>query len=156
MTTKPDILLVDQTATIRSPINDVYHYVCNHENYANWYPGVISVESVDEMPHGSVGKIYNETLRMPTGRNRLIEIEVKKADAPGLFITEGVFAPLSPRMEIRLSTNHKAETALNLKFFSRNQSSLGRFIVKCLFRSTLKKQSLAGLNQLKGIIESKP
>lgn len=153
MINKANLLLFDQTLTIDRPIADVFEYVSNHENYANWYPGVVSVETANDGAPASKGKAYNEVIRMPTGRNRPIRIEVIEANPPNLFMTEGAFSPLHPRMEFHLTPFSTTATLLNLVFFSRNQSSLGRLTVKTLFGGALKKRSETGLRRLKSILE---
>lgn len=153
MDTKPIITLADKTLSIRSPIANVFTFLSNHENYIRWFPGVIAIESADKLPHGRVGKIYRETLRLPTGRNRLIDIEVIDSQPPNLFVMEGAFAPLHPRTELRLVAESAEETVLNWRFFSRSQSAIGRFIIPTLVRKTLERQSEVGLLQLKTILE---
>lgn len=155
MDKKPNMTLVDKTLSIDRPIANVFEFLSNHENYVRWFPGVITIESVDNLPHGTVGKIYNETLRLPTGRNRQIAIEVVESRSPGLFITEGAFAPVHPRMEVRLSEASAEQTVLSWRFLSRSQSIIGRFLIGILVKKTLARQSEIGLLRLKNILEDR-
>jgi uncharacterized protein YndB with AHSA1/START domain len=153
MSSKPNILLADETVSIASPISTVFAFLSNHENYSRWYPGAMAVTSVDGLPAGTVGKVYEETLRLPSGRDRVFDIQVVESRAPDLFMTEGTLAPLHPRMEMRLTAKSADETLLNLKFFSRNQSTLARLLVGALVKRVVRRQSRAGLRRLKSLLE---
>jgi hypothetical protein len=153
MSAKPSIILADETLSIARPISNVFAFLSNHENYIRWYPGVVAVTSADGLPHGTVGKVYQETLRLPSGRHRVFDIKVVESRTPDLFMTEGTLAPLHPRMEMRLTAKSAHETVLSLKFFSRNQSAMGRFLIGALVRGVVRRQSLAGLRKLKSLLE---
>ena len=153
MSSKPNIILADETVSIASPISNVFAFLSNHENYIRWYPGVMAVTSVDGLPQGTVGKVYKETLRLPSGRHRAFDIKVVESRTPDLFVTEGTLAPLHPRMEMRLTAKSAHETVLNLKFFSRNQSIMGRFLIGALVRRIVRRQSQVGLRKLKSLLE---
>ena len=153
MSKKLNVVLVDKTLLISSPIATVFAFLSNHENYVLWFPGVVAIVSPDDLPHGTVGKTYNETLRLPSGRNRTISIEVVECQAPIRFVMEADFAPLHPRTEIWLEAKSGHETSLNWKFFSRSQSPTGRFLIRTLLKKMLMRQSEAGLLKLKKILE---
>lgn len=153
MTSKPYLPLVDETLSIISPISDVFAFLSNHENYIRWYPGVVAVRSVDRLSPGTVGKLYSETLRLPSGRQRTFDIKVIESRTPELFITEGTLAPIFPRMEIRLAVKSAEETVLNLKFFSRHQSALGRLMIRTFVSRAVQRQTRRGLSRLKPLLE---
>jgi hypothetical protein len=153
MKTKPNIPLVDETMSINCPISKVYEFISDHENYIRWYPGVLAVTSADGLPPGTVGKVYNEILRLPSGRRRSFDIRVMESRAPDLFATEGTLAPIHPRMEMRLMAKSGNETALNLRFFSRNQSALGRLLIGTFGPRTIRPQTRSALLKLKSILE---
>jgi hypothetical protein len=153
MSLKPNIVLADETLSIASPISNVFAFLSNHENYSRWYPGALAVASADGLPHGMVGKVYQETLRLPSGRHRAFDIKVVESRTPDQFMTEGTLTPLHPRMEMRLTAKSAHETVLSLKFFSRNQSAMGRFLIGALVRGVVRRQSQAGLRKLKLLLE---
>ena len=153
MRRKPNMPLVDETLTINRPILEVFNFLSNHENYALWFPDVVSITSVNDLPHGSVGKVYSELLKLPAGRSRNITIEVVESRSPAVFITEGNFPPLHPRMEVRLFEKSAQESILNWKFYSRSQSAFGRLIVGALIKKSVVKQSERGLKRLKIFLE---
>ena len=152
MSTKPNMPLVDATLTINRPILEVFDFLSNHENYARWFPDVVSIISVNDLPHGSVGKVYSEIIKLPTGR-RHITIDVVESQSPAVFVTEGNFPPLHPRMEVRLFEKSARESILNWKFYSRSQSAFGRLIVGALIKKSVVKQSERGLKRLKIFLE---
>ncbi|MBI3198259.1 MAG: SRPBCC family protein [Rhodospirillales bacterium] len=153
MKTKPHIPLVDETISINCSISKVFEFISDHENYIRWYPGVMAVTSTDDLPPGTVGKVYNEILRLPSGRRRSFDIQVVESREPGLFATEGTLAPIHPRMEVRLTAKSGNETALNLRFFSRNQSAIGRLLIGTLGPRTIRPQTQSALLKLKSILE---
>lgn len=153
MTNKPGITLADETLSILRPISDVFAFLSDHENYVRWYPGVVAVTSADHLPPGTVGKLYSETLRLPSGRQRIFNIRVIESRPPGIFMTEGTLAPIFPRMEIRLTAKSADETVLNLKFLSRNQSAPGRFMIRAFVRHAVQRQTRRGLLKLKLLLE---
>ncbi|MEM8917397.1 MAG: SRPBCC family protein [Pseudomonadota bacterium] len=154
MNNKPNIILVDHKFTIERSIADVFAFLSNHENYGLWFPEVLAVSPANDLPHGSVGKIYNETLRLPTERNRQIAIEVVESEPPHLFVMEGQFAPLHPRTEIRLTQKSAQETTVNWQFFSRSQSTIGRFLINTFVKKAVVQQSKTGLQRLKKHLET--
>jgi hypothetical protein len=112
----------------------------------------VAIEPVDNT-HRRVGKTYKETLRLPTGRDERMSIKVVESQSPDLFVTEGTFAPVHPRMEIRLLAKSAQETILSLKFFSRSQSTIGRFLIATFVSKIFARQSDVGLRQLKNVLE---
>lgn len=147
------MILADHTISIERPIDEVFNYIANHENYAQWFPGVISISSSDKLPHGTLGKTYQERVKLPTGRTRLIEIPVVQSKPQELFVTEGKFPPLHPRMEVRLRQLAQNQTELRWIFSSRAQSALGRLVVRALGKRDVLKRSTQGMAALKEILE---
>ncbi|MEH6791622.1 SRPBCC family protein [Parasphingorhabdus sp.] len=154
MATKPYIQLADHRVLIEAPITSVFDFLANHENYALWYPNVISIISANPLPHGHVGKIYQEDIRLPTRRVQQINITVVESRSPNLFVTEGDFVPLHPRMEVHLSEQASGETMLHWRFYSRSQSTIGRWLIPLLLGKTLQRDSGIGLARMKAIVES--
>lgn len=154
MNNKPNLPLAEHSLSIDAPIDRVFAFLANHENYALWYPNVISIISANPLPHGQVGKVYQEDIRLPTRRLQRINITVVESRSPNLFVTEGDFAPLHPRMEVHLSEQSTGETLLNWRFYSRSQSTIGRWLIPHLFKKTLQRDSGIGLARMKAIVES--
>tara|TARA_R110002124_G_scaffold48130_2_gene142372 strand:+ start:1841 stop:2323 length:483 start_codon:yes stop_codon:yes gene_type:complete len=153
MDKKPNISLADHTLLIESPIARVFDFLANHENYALWYPKVISIEAANQLPHGTVGKAYREAIRLPTGRIQKINIAVVESRSPEQFVTEGDFAPLHPRMEVRLAAKSADETAVNWRFYSRSQSMIGRPLIRIFLKKVLERDSKIGLAKMQAMVE---
>ncbi len=154
MTSKPHLVLVDQTIIIDRPIDQVFAFVANHENYALWFPDVISITSDPSEPHGTVGKRYTETIRLPTGWKKRISIPLVESNPPLQPATEGKFALLNPRMEYRLEAIGRDVTQLRWLFSSRTGSALGRALVRLLVGKALTDHAAVALPKLKAILES--
>ncbi len=153
MQSKSHLTLIDRTIAVDRPIGDVFAFVSNHENYALWFPGVISIVSETDEPHGTVGKVYAETIRMPSGRERLISIPVVESRPPYQFATEGVFAPLHPRMEFQLEALGDAQTQVRWIFSSRATSWFGKFMVRRLAAKRMASLGAVAMPKLKAVLE---
>ena len=57
------ILKVEKSVVIKKPIEEVFAYVQNNENYTKWQNGVISMH-VDEGPDNVVGSRFTETRKL--------------------------------------------------------------------------------------------
>lgn len=146
--------LTSLTSLVHRPIEDVFAMISNHENYQHWYPGAVSVTSEDETPHGTVGKTYTETLRMPGGRLQSIRIVTVKSQPPETFVTQGDFAPLLPQMSFQLARADERHTRITWMFHSRARSPLRRLIIALVFRPVLKRQAVAAMANLTRLLEA--
>lgn len=96
-------IIASVDSRINRPIKDVFEYVSNMENFQQWFQGVNSITSLDETPHGVVGKTYLEAVDVPIKGRQNIKLKVVECIQPTNFVTEGKFPPVLPRMEIELS-----------------------------------------------------
>lgn len=153
MISKKPLLLTHRTAHVRQPVDAVFTFVSNHENYKRWYPGIESVTSADDAPHGAPGKTYLETLQMPGGRLKTISIVTVTSDAPRLFMTEGDFPALMPRMTFELEPSEDGGTRIDWKFHSRHTSPARRLLARLVFRPLLKRQTAQAMASLTSVLE---
>ena len=152
--TKPDpILLTQLSARVNRPIDDVFTFVSNHENYKLWYPGVVSVVSANDKPHGTPGKTYMETLKMPGGRHQEIPIVAIISERPRRFVTEGEFPALMPQMSFELRAASESQTDIVWTFRSRHTSPVRRLVARLLYRPVMKRQALTAMAQLTRLLE---
>lgn len=152
MIRKTPIVLADQTIDIPCPAGEVFAFISNHENYPRWYPGALSVTALDNLPPGALGKAYEETLALPSGRVTAFKIRTVKVQAPELLITEGELSPLFPRMKIRLTAKSPQVTEVRLKFLSRGHSPIARLLARLLVRRIVHRQTRVGLSRLRAIL----
>lgn len=149
-------LLTEQTTTVVRSAGAAYQYATNLEHFAEWFPGVLSIESANTLEHGQRGKEYLETIAAPLKGKRKIKICVKEAEFGKVFITEGEFPPLMPRMEIRFQATGAESCSVTWKMFSRNDSFLFNATLLHLFRSVLRKRAAVGIKRLQKILEKRP
>lgn len=147
------ILLTQLSARVNRPIDDVFSFVSNHENYKLWYPGVVSIVSADDLPHGTPGKTYIETLKMPGGRHQEIPIVTIVSERPKRFVTEGEFPALMPQMTFELTPAGTQQTNLVWTFRSRHTTRVRRLVARLLYRPVIKRQALKAMAQLTQLLE---
>ncbi|MCA8902270.1 MAG: SRPBCC family protein [Hyphomonas sp.] len=153
MTQQAPLLLTRLTGTVARPIESVFDFVSDHENYQRWYPGVESVTALDDSPPGAIGKAYVEIIRMPGGRLQEIRIETVRSERPVLFVTEGDYAPLLPQMSFELAAAGPDETQITWTFRSRLASPIRRLMARLLFRPILKRQAVVAMANLTRCLE---
>ncbi|MEO1245625.1 MAG: SRPBCC family protein [Pseudomonadota bacterium] len=133
----------------------VYQYVVDMENYGNWFPGVIDIHSVDELPPGTIGKRYLERIEFPTGPGEL-NIEVKQATANERFVTEGDLPQLLPRMTVDFTDVGDGGCRLLLTYESRHPDvAADRDMVDTLHRDLMMRGEIA-LLRLQQILLRQP
>ena len=116
------MLLANKIIELSGNAMEVFDFVTNIENYAQWFPGVVAIRSANALAHAQVGKQYVETLEFPDGVKELV-IEVKKSVKYQVFETEGDLAPLLPGMTMLFSTLDQPDTCeLNLSYRCRNSA----------------------------------
>ncbi|MES2040373.1 MAG: SRPBCC family protein [Pseudomonadota bacterium] len=149
-------LLTEQTISIARSVEATYQYATNLEHFAEWFPGVLSIESANTLEHGQRGKEYLETIAAPLSGKRKIKICVKEADFGTVFMTEGEFSPLMPRMEILFQATGAESCSVTWRMFSRNDGFLFKATLLHLFRSVLRKRAAVGVKRLQKILEERP
>lgn len=147
------MILVDETIQVRRPVSEVFAYISNHENYAQWYPEVDAIVSGNQLLHGTVGKQYLEDVQDQRGRTVNMKITVVDSIPNEFFATEGNFVPLLPRMEVRFTRVSDDETNVQWKFLSRNPSVVTRFVISLIAKRGLQRRSKLGLQRLTEILE---
>ncbi|MDP1629947.1 MAG: SRPBCC family protein [Caulobacter sp.] len=145
--------LIDETVVIQAPPASVYAYVANHEHYQRWYPGVQAVAALDDMPHGSPGKVYRETLEIAPGRTADMTIRVVLAAPDSRFVTESELGRWLTRMDIEFSPAGTGGTRLTWRFHLRNKPLLPNLLFRLSAAPAMKRRTRAGLARLKSILE---
>lgn len=148
-------LIVQSNTVVDCSAAQAFALVANMERFPEWFPKVIAITSSNELAHGEVGKQYRETVVIPLRGQRQIMITVKEVAANQLFITEGRFPPLLPRMEVRFTELGPQQTAIDWRMLSRSQSPWVRHLLLPLARRTLKRRAEQGMNQLKARLEGR-
>ena len=147
-------LLAQQTVEIACPVETAYRLAANLERFGEWFPGVLAIESANDLAHAAIGKQYRETVNIPMRGRRRVIITVKQAESNRLLVTEGELRPLMPRMEIRFSHIDAGRCTVDWRMYSRNDSLLARVTVVPLAGSVMRKRAAAGLARLKKLLEA--
>lgn len=152
----PVHLLAEESIDIHRSPATVFDYVANMERFGEWFPGVLSIESANDMAHGDVGKQYLETVTVPLRGKRRIRLLVQQAERNRLFVTEGNLPPIMPRMEVSITSQSAESCRLTWRMFSRNKSALFRLTLLPLARGVMRKRAAVGMKRLKRNLEQAP
>ena len=129
------------TVQVKRPIEVVYAFLANMENFGMWFPAVLSIESDNDLAHGVTGKQYLEDVRVPLKGTQRIPLVVVEAVAPTRFATEGDFPPLLPRMSIELHSQNSGQTEIEWRMQSRNSSRLFRAVLLPVVRVVMRRRA---------------
>lgn len=146
-------LLTEKNIAIQRPSSDVFGFIANMENFGMWFPGVLSIVSSNNKAHGDIGKQYQETVHIPLRGNQNINITVKDSVASEFFATEGLFAPLYPRMEIRLTATNDLSCNVSWSMYSRNKSAAFRLLMLPLIKKVMHQRAAIGVERLRELLE---
>lgn len=146
-------VLTEQSIVIVKDVDAVFDYVVNMENYAQWFPGVLSVKSADSLPSGSPEKTYEEVAKDPIKGPVRFNIKVKEARRNQFFVTEGSYVPLLPKMTVVFQKINFNETRLDWKMESRNNSWLFKLTLLPVAKHLISKRAKLGLIALKRNLE---
>ncbi len=147
-------LLTEQATTIARSVEATYQYATNLEHFAEWFPGVLFIESANTLEHAQRGKEYLETVAVPLRGTRKIKISVKDAQSNKVFVTEGEFSPLMPRMEMLFQATGADSCSVTWRMFSRNDSLLFKATLLHLFKSVMHKRAAIGMKRLRQKLEN--
>jgi uncharacterized protein YndB with AHSA1/START domain len=148
-------LLTEKIIEIARPVESVYAYTTNLEHFSEWFPAVLSVTSIDARAHADPGKEYLETVKNRNGSERKIKIQVKQSERNALFVSEGDYAPLLPRMEIAFKSLGQEKCSVTWRMYSRNGSLLARFFLLPIARKVMAQRAAAGVVRLRDRLESR-
>jgi uncharacterized protein YndB with AHSA1/START domain len=146
-------ILTEQKITIARSAAAVFAYVSNMENFSEWFPQVRSITSANSLPHAQVGKEYLEVVAAPNGEERKIPLRVREVEKNRLFVTEGEYPPLLPRMEIEIRSQDADNCVVTWRMLSRNKGFLVRFTLLPLARRVIGARAAAAVARLKSNLE---
>lgn len=147
-------LLAEQSTTIRCDVRTVFAYASNMENFSQWFPGVRSIVSANALQPTEPGKEYLEVVATPAGEERQVLVRVRQVEPDRLFVTEGEYPPLLPRMEILFRAEGADECAITWRMFSRNDAPESELSWLPMARGAIRERAEAGVAQLKMRLES--
>ncbi len=147
------IFLAEKQAEINRPIEDVYNYVINMENFGEWFPNVIEMTSNNTLAHGEIGKKYTEQTKLPFNIKKSIPITVIESTHNSKFVTDGDFPPLMERMTVTFSAKTIGSTLVTWKMESRNHSRLANVFFMPIAKIIIKNRAEKGMLKLKQELE---
>tara|TARA_R110002096_G_scaffold209585_1_gene396756 strand:- start:515 stop:985 length:471 start_codon:yes stop_codon:yes gene_type:complete len=146
-------MLTINTIIINRPGNEVYKFATNLENFKLWFPQAVKIESDNSLEHATNGKKYIETVKIPFRGKSNISLNVVKAEENKIFITEGDFSPLLPRMILKFSEDSSNTTTLTWSMQSRNTNLIFKTLLLPIFKKIISKRAELGIQNLKTILE---
>jgi len=141
-------VIANESTVINQTAEVVFAYISDLEKFGEWFPGVVSIKSLNALPVTQIGKKYQEIVKLPFTGGKTVCIEVKESLLNKRLVTEGDLSPLLPRMTITL-TSMQRETKINWCMESRNNHPLFRVTLLPLARVLMSKRAKQGLCQLK-------
>lgn len=141
-------VIANESTVIQQNAEVVFSYVSDLENFGEWFPGVVSIKSLNALSATQIGKKYQEIVKLPFKGEKTVCIEVKEFLLNKNLVTEGDLSPLLPRMTITL-TGTQGETKLNWCMESRNNHPLFRVTLLPLARIVMSRRAKQGLSQLR-------
>jgi uncharacterized protein YndB with AHSA1/START domain len=83
----------ERTVTIQKPVADVFAFVANHDNDAQWRPGVVEMR---KSSGEGVGERWYQRVKGPGGRQVPADIEVTQLEPNRLLAFRTVEGPVRP------------------------------------------------------------
>lgn len=145
--------LAQASIEIAAPSERAFDYAIDLENFPDWFPGAIRVEAVNGCQVGSTGKQYVEVVRLPTGREQFVTIQLRQAVRPQRFVTEGDLPWLLPRMEMTFQSSERQTTRVMWAMSSR-RSGIGVILLLPLLRIVIGARGRKAMQRLKKRLES--
>lgn len=142
--------LAKNKIVVERGVDEVFNYTANLENFAFWFPGVVSIASANSLAFYEKGKRYRETFSS-LGSKKKVTIEVKDCLIGRHLITESEFSPILPRMEIAFQKITADRTEVVWSMFSRNRGFLWLFLLP-LVKLVMHHRSKKGLKRLRDIL----
>lgn len=146
------IELARASVSISSPIETVFKYVSNMENYKEWFPGVACIKSANDLDHGVVGKKYRETLSLPSGEAELL-IEVSQCDVNRLFLTKGNLTGVLPQMTVEFIAQKEGCCEVKLQYHSRSPELTATSDITIELMNDISVRANKGMTNLRSIME---
>lgn len=132
-----------------------FEYVIDRRNYHRWFPGIIEMRPIDDLPIDAAGKRYAEIARLPTGAIEQITPETIFVDPPNAFAMDVDLQPVLPRFHYSFRKTPTGGTRFLFECHARGEGPIvpiGRFVMN----RVLNVRAARGLQRLKAILEASP
>jgi uncharacterized protein YndB with AHSA1/START domain len=146
-------LLAECSIVIEKAPDVVFGFATDLARFGEWFPGVVAFRAEDALPPATHGKRYRETVTLPLGGRRDIDIVVVEAEPNRRLVTEGDFPPLLPRMEMRFdAAEGGTATRFDWRMYSRGDS-IAAAAMRVPARALMQDRARVGLARLKALLE---
>lgn len=146
--------IAEHSVEINNNIEAVFSYVSDMENFGEWFPEVVKITAVNSQNHESLGKMYRETVKVPTQGEKEVTIKVVEFNKNKKFVTEGDLFPLLPKMTVLFTSLEDNKSLVNWKMQSRNNKLFFRLLLLPMIKSLMTKRAKRGLSNLKGKLDA--
>jgi reticulon-4-interacting protein 1, mitochondrial len=129
-----------------------YDFFKNFENYGKWFPGIIYMKSADDLPHGTVGKQYDELAQAPFGKEEKITVQLVAAEVNRHLAIEANLEPFLPRFDY---TIHRiSDQMVEFEWTCRTRGrSFKAMLARPVFRKIVGGRADRAMIQLKALLE---
>lgn len=149
----PPYLLAETSARVECPLSVAFQYAIDMENFGSWFPGVVSIKSNNDLPHGAPNKEYLEQARTPPRGVRGFIVRVKESRFEEFFATEGQLSPLLPRMEMDFRSIGDNSCQISWRMLSRNDTRMAKLALLPLAKQVVRRRARQGIARLKKNLE---
>jgi len=146
--------VAESRVNIDLPLAEVFEYVSDFNNYADWAPGILSMKEVDQIPVDTIGKKYIETLNIPIKGETSIDLVIRHFEKDRLIRFEPALKPLLPRFTLRFTEIGKNMTNVQWLCESRNASPVFKKVLKPVLSKVIQKAGDEQLATLKSLMEA--
>jgi reticulon-4-interacting protein 1, mitochondrial len=134
-------ILLQQSVTMNCEASKVWAFIRDMENYVQWFPFIVQMDSADTLPVGTIGKRYKETAIAPGGKEESINVEVVALDDQNFHLAiEADLKPVLPRFDYQVVDIGGGETRFDWRCSGRAKgayAALGRKIMPLILRPRL-------------------
>jgi reticulon-4-interacting protein 1, mitochondrial len=149
-------VVLESTVEVERSVADVWAYLRDIENYVEWFPGIVQMKGIGDLPPGAIGKRYAEIGLGPDGKEHAIDVEVVVADDVGHHLAiEASLKPVLPRFDYRLTEIGAGRTRFDWVCTGRASgpfAALGRQVMKRIVWPRL----VEAMRNFKRILEANP
>jgi reticulon-4-interacting protein 1, mitochondrial len=132
---------------------EFYEFFKNFENYGKWFPGIIYMRSADNLPHGTVGKRYDELAQAPFGKEEEITVQVVDATPNRHLAIEASLEPFLPRFDYTIHRINDGSIEFEWACRTRGKG-IKALLARPIFRKILASRLDKAMHQLKALLEN--
>jgi NADPH:quinone reductase-like Zn-dependent oxidoreductase len=147
----PEVLRA--STEIACSASSLYEFLKNFENYEKWFPGIVLMRSANTLPHGTIGKRYDEIAWVPPGKEEKITVELVAAELNTHIAIHASLHPFYPRFDYRIET--LSENTVRFHWLCRARGhGLKAWLGRPIMRRVLRPRLNLAMQRLKALMEN--